>query len=226
MAVFRDNEIRERNFEQAKRFLIPHKGTIEEQRKALQVLNELVSELGPVVDGYPVWHPFMVRQNTMGPLYVPNYHCGYEALNHTIFFAHGFVTCPHDGAEKVISSVETVSKHIKRGAHLTANRIDAPLYSNDTDTIVVKCVWDEPLDSEKFIPKQTAIGLMLEHVIPNWYHSGGVPSWEKAREQGYFLGEPHGARSSLFINHETIMAMKRIWISLIESDVFGPVYYE
>jgi len=222
MAVFRENEAKERGFEEAKRALIPHEGTLEERREALRVLEELVCELGPVVDGYPIWHPFLTMQKSTGPQTVPNRQCGYEGLDHTVFFAHGFVTCPYNGFEKVSSSVRNVSKTIPYGATLSAESIDAPLYSKATDTIVVRCVWDAPLGIENFIPKRLAVGLMLDHEIPNWHQSQVGETWETMR--GYLLGLPHGARSSLFVSQETGMAMKRVWTSLIESGVFGPVF--
>ena len=39
----------------------------------------------------------------------------------------------------------------------------------------------------------------------------------------YFLGRPHGGRSSLFVNQETGQAMKTVWTALINSGVFGPI---
>lgn len=222
MAIFRENEARDRGFEGAKRALIPQEGTLEERREALRVLEELVCELGPVVDGYPIWHPFLTMQQSTGPQDVPNRQCGYDGLDHTVFFTNGFVTCPYHGVEKVTNSVEKISRKITNFATLSTEVIDAPLYSKATDTIVVRCLWHDPLDFGGFIPKRTAIGLMLDHQIPNWHHSQVAETWETMR--GYLLGHPHGARSSLFVSQETGMAMKRVWTALIESGVFGPVF--
>lgn len=220
MAVFRENEAIDRGFEAAKRILIPHEGTIEERNEALRVLENLVSELGPVVEGYPVWHPFLTMQKSTGPQDVPNRDCGYEGLDHTVFFTNGFVTCPYNGVEKVTTSVEKISRNIGGVASLSTEIIDAPLYSKNTDTIVVRCIWNDDLDSGRFIPKRTAIGLMLDHEIPHWHRSEVAETWE--RMSGYLLGHPHGARSSLFVSQETGMAMKKVWTVLSESGVFGP----
>lgn len=39
----------------------------------------------------------------------------------------------------------------------------------------------------------------------------------------YFLGDPHGARSSLFVTQDTAMAMKRVYTAMVESGMFGPL---
>ena len=39
----------------------------------------------------------------------------------------------------------------------------------------------------------------------------------------YFLGSPHGSRSSLFVSQETGQAMKKIWEALIHTGMFGPI---
>lgn len=222
MAVFRDEEARERGFEHAKRILIPREGTPGDRKKALEALQDLVDELGPVVDSYPSWHPLVAQPDGPISFRTPHARYGYEGLDHTIFFAHGFVTCPYPHAvEKVISSVEAIK--VPDVATLTAECIDSPLYSTATTTIVVRCNWKQPLDPGKLVPKRLAIGLMLDTEIPHWHHAEVAETWETMR--GHFLGEPHGARSSFFVSQETAMAMKRIWISLIESGVFGPVYH-
>ncbi|KXV20421.1 hypothetical protein [Gluconobacter japonicus] len=221
MAAFRDYEAKERGFEQAKQYLIPRKGNSQERERALQALHNLVDELGPVVESYPSWHPLVSQHDRKMPVSRPSSKCGYEGLDHTIYFAHGFVTCPYGAAERVMSSVAAIN--VPHAAYLTADRLDAPLYSPDTEAVVVRCHWEEPLELGKFVPKRVAVGLMLDREIPNWHHAEVGESWETMR--GYFLGTPHGARSSLFVSQETAMAMKRIWIAIIESGVFGPVYY-
>jgi hypothetical protein len=39
----------------------------------------------------------------------------------------------------------------------------------------------------------------------------------------YLLGEPHGSRSSLFVGQDTALAMKKIYLAMCESGMFGPV---
>jgi hypothetical protein len=36
------------------------------------------------------------------------------------------------------------------------------------------------------------------------------------------LGEPHGSRSSLFVSQETALAMKKIFLAMTDSGMFGP----
>jgi hypothetical protein len=39
----------------------------------------------------------------------------------------------------------------------------------------------------------------------------------------YLLGEPHGNRSSLFVSQDTAIALKKIYLSLVETGMFGPL---
>lgn len=221
MVAFRADEAAERNFEKARRYLVPREGTSTEREQALRVLHALVDELGPVVDAYPSWHPLVGQHDPRSPTRTPSDRCGYKGLDHTVHFAHGFVTCPYGNAEQVISSVEKIKTPY--GANLSAEQIDAPLYASGTQPVIVRCHWAELLDMGIFVPKRTAVGLMLEQEVGNWHWSQVGECWETMRR--YLLGEPHGARSSLFVSQDTAMAMKRIWIAITESGVFGPVRY-
>ncbi len=219
MVAFREDEARERGFERAKRYLIPRDGTLEERSQALEVLHGLVDELGPVVDWYPSWHPLVGQHDPHYPVQSPGEQCGYLGLDHTIHFAHGFVTCPYDDAERVIGSVESIV--VPHGASLSAERIHASLYGAGTTPVVVRCNWEEPLEMGRLIRKRVAVGLMLDQEVKSWHWSSLGETWDTMR--GYFLGEPHGARSSLFVSQDTAMAMKRVWLALTESGLFGPV---
>jgi hypothetical protein len=46
-------------------------------------------------------------------------------------------------------------------------------------------------------------------------------TWDTMRP--YFLGRPHGSRSSLFVNQETGQAIKKVWEALTHTDMFGPI---
>jgi hypothetical protein len=39
----------------------------------------------------------------------------------------------------------------------------------------------------------------------------------------YLLGQPHGNRSSLFVTQDTALAIKKIYLAMVESGMFGPV---
>lgn len=219
MSPFREDEARERGFERAKRYLVPREASVQERSQALDALHSLVDELGPVVDWYPSWHPLVGQHDRHCPVQTPGNQCGYEGLDHTVHFAHGFVTCPYRDAERIVRSVEKIS--VPFGANLSAEVLNAPLYNSGTTPVVVRCHWESPLELGKLVPKRVAIGLMLDQEVNNWHWSSFGETWETMR--GYFLGEPHGARSSLFVSQDTALAMKRIWLALTESGLFGPV---
>ncbi|RWB97233.1 MAG: hypothetical protein EOQ56_22830 [Mesorhizobium sp.] len=56
--------------------------------------------------------------------------------------------------------------------------------------------------------------------LPVWRWSSRAENWETMRP--YLLGAPRGSRSSLFVNQETALAMKKICMSMAESGMFGP----
>lgn len=219
MAVFREDEARERGFEKARQYLVDREFSKAERQQATKVLHDLVNELGPVVECYPSWHPLVGQHDPSTPTQSPHEGCGYQGLDHTVHFAHGFITCPYHGADTVISSVEKIT--VPHGASLSAERLDAPLYAIGTQPVVVRCHWEQPLEAGRLVSKRVAVGLMLDQEIPAWHCSQVGETWETMRS--YFLGEPHGARSSLFVSQETAMAMKRIWQSITEAGVFGPM---
>ena len=62
---------------------------------------------------------------------------------------------------------------------------------------------------------------MLEQELPCWRWSERAESWAVMRP--YLLGAPHGKRSSLFVDQETALAMKKAYMAMVESGMFGPL---
>ena len=106
-------------------------------------------------------------------------------------------------------------------ATISAEPVGAQLYHSATTPIVVCCEWKRPLPIDGMIPKSWAIPLILEYEVPCWRSAELAESWETMRP--YFLGCPHGSRSSLFINQETGQVIKNIWNALIHTGMFGPI---
>lgn len=220
--AFRADEAAQRGYEEVLSYLVPRAEDVSKamREESKEFLAELVDEIGPVVDTYPSWHPLVSNHESRFPETVPHASCGYKGLDHTRFFARGFITCPYNDGQKVIDSVNALPPH--PAAHITAERINVKLYNPNTTAILVKCNWDKPLGEDGMIPLSIAISLLLEREVPCWQFSEVAETWETMRS--YFLGSPHGARSSLFINQETGQAMKKIWNSLINTGMFGPIY--
>ncbi len=225
--AFRAYDEIEKGNESALRYLIPSDGNSELRKKAKAKVLEILDEYGPVIDRYPIWHPILgkkiIRQNEAFPS-VQDKHI-YDGLNHTILFSHGFITCPHTASEKhtkVINSVASITQDSSL-VKIVAEEIDIPLYRKGTTPILVKCEWKSADSLEDgLIRKKIAIALMLESQIPCWRFSEVAETWETMR--GYLLGEPNGARSSLFVNQETGQAMKNTWNAIIKTGIFGPIY--
>ena len=216
--AFRADESASSGYERVKKYLVPLTFEPDVRAKSEDVLQDIVDELGPVVDGYPSWHPLVSKHDGRSPETTPNKRTGYRGLDHTQYFTHGFITCPYHGAEDVIESALNIDHHC---ASITAEELDVPFYVDGAKPVLVKCEWAEPLTLGKLIPKKLAVPLMLEQEMPCWRWAGRAERWDVMRP--YLLGEPHGSRSSLFVDQETALAMKKAYMAMVESGMFGPL---
>ncbi len=176
--------------------------------------------MGPVVESYPSWHPLVRNyKDDRSPATTPGPDCGYEGLDHTRYFANGFITSPYTDGQKVLDSVNAFPYH--PAAEITAERIDVKLYNPSCTPILIKCEWTKPLSRDGTIPLSVAMPLLLEKELPCVWRAEVAETWESMRS--YFLGHPHGSRSSLMINQETGQALKKIWAALIYTGMYGPI---
>ncbi|MDX2220477.1 MAG: hypothetical protein SF172_15780 [Burkholderiales bacterium] len=218
---FRADEAAQAGYEEAVKYLVmrPRQADEAQRERSKEVLQDLVDELGPVVDRYPTWHPLVCHHDSRLAVSTPGEQCGYKGLDHTKYFVHGFITCPYGDGQDVIDSVKALPP--SGAAYVSANRLDVQFYDSGTTPILVKCEWNETLPMDKMIPLSIALPLLLEKEVPCWKWAQVAETWDTMRT--YFLGGPHGARSSLFVNQETGQAMKKVWEALIYSGMFGPI---
>lgn len=217
--AFRADEAAEEGYDHARRRLVLSSGVEPDQRPAAdRVLEDLVEKYGPVVRSYPTWHPLVPQTNPQSPVTTPGDRCGYDGLDHTVFFAHAFVSCPYGDGTRITESVEKMSHAC---ADITAEALDVPFYNSSTTTILVRCDWRETFLDRHMVPKRLAVPLMIEQEMRMWHRAQVGERWETMRP--YFLGEPHGSRSSLFVTQDTALAMKRAYIAMVESGMFGPL---
>lgn len=224
--VYRRNEAIDEGFEQAVRYLTPKGLTPKEQQEVEYYIDDLTARLGPVVARYPSWHPLVCNHNQNDPIIYPSDECGYKGLDHTICFVNGFLSCPYNNGQKIIDSVNRLclSEAYKRYSHVVsieAERIEMPLYHNNANPILVVCNWLKPIHNDRTIPKDIAVGLMLEAEVPCWRWSKYGETWENMRP--YLMGEPCGKRSSMFLDQEAGQAMKKVYQAIIYSGMFGPL---
>lgn len=216
--AFRAEESKEDGLKQVKKYLIPLslKNKVESEEK----LYDIVEKYGPVVNSYPSWHPLVTNHDDRYPCTRPGRDCGYEGLDHTVYFRDAFVTCPYVGGNQIIDSVKEIRK--KSNYNIYAEYIDVKFYDEGATPILVYCDWGDAFDLSGMIPAKIAVPLMLEKEIPFHRCSEVAETWETMRP--YFLGEPHGSRSSLFVNQDTALTMKKIWNLLINTGMYGPIY--
>jgi hypothetical protein len=217
--AFRADESEKIGFESIKNYFISRSINNDEREKSVNKLLDITNRYGPAVDSYPSWHPLVTHHDEHSPATVPSDKCGYKDLDHTRYFVNAFITCPYGDGQEVIDSVYSLPHNPI--ASVTAEKLDVQLYNLNATPILVKCDWAKPISANGIIPASIAIPLMLQKEVPCWEWTNCGETWETM--QYYFLGSPHGKRSSLFVNQETGLTMKKIWNVLINTGMFGNI---
>ena len=106
-------------------------------------------------------------------------------------------------------------------ATITAKRLNVKFYNKNATPILVECEWHKSIPSDGMIPASVVVPLILEKEVPCAQWSEVAETWETMRP--YFLGKPHGSRSSLFVTQETGQTIKKVWEALIYTGMFGPI---
>src|ERR1700678_2824328 len=111
--AFRADEAARTGFEEALSYLIPRSPDVSTSQRASskETLIEILDELGPVVEGYPTWHPLVCNHDRRHPVTTPSEGCGYNGLDHTRYFSKGFITCPYGNTQAVLDSIAALPDH-------------------------------------------------------------------------------------------------------------------
>jgi hypothetical protein len=223
--TFRTEEAAERNFNRAAEYLIGRNLPQNMRANSLAALQDLTERYGPVVDRYPSWHPFVRSIDGKYPETMPNERTGFRGIDHLVMFTNAFISCPYSASsnpQKTENSVASLKRH--HAAYISTEPIDAAFYSEEATPVLVVCNWKSHLDYTNEIPKPIAVPLMIEEQLRAWENSKFAEQWETMRP--YILGTPHGARSSLFVNQDTGLALKKVYLSMVNSGMFGPLRFD
>lgn len=223
--AFRSDESAETGFNRALRFLArhPESGMTKMEIDAAECyLRSLVERVGPVVDEYPVWHPLVNHcsasiQDSMN--LKPKNNLGYSGLDHTIYFVHGFITCPYlkISVQELSESIQDLNKNF--GLTLTCDMVNVPLYRKGAFPVLVTSNACYQIENDLTIGKKSAIKLFLKNVVNSAeFHFDNV-DWKDFSHT--LLGSPSGARSSLFVNEATGQALKTLCMTLVKQGFFS-----
>ena len=192
-----------------------------ERTAAADYIDLLIKRHGPVVTGYPSWHPFPYSpKNRLGKRWSFPETCPtqFDGLDHTIYFRDAFLTAPYGGVERVI---ESALKKECDNCEIDAEEIrDVPLYHPKATPVLVVCK-GLPKEDDDTILKRFALGRMLEDELPAWHWAERGETWEDMRRS--LLGSPCGSRSSLFVNQNTGKALLEVHEMLNRHGLFGLV---
>lgn len=231
MSTFRAAAEATRAYQHALSYFVERLEDQQQRETGRQSLQDIVNEIGPVIEAYPIWHPLVSKQrinhgnttftSVSQPSNTRNHFGGcYEGLDHTMFFLNGFITCPYPHATQ--SVIESAEKIIHPLATITTRQLDVKLYNSEATPILVKCDWElqalETFDENGRISLPVAMFCILDAMGTDWYHCEYVGRWESMRP--YLLGCPHGTRSSLFVNHKTGQSITKFWNLLIRTEMF------
>ncbi|AYO18526.1 hypothetical protein D0812_29325 (plasmid) [Vibrio owensii] len=174
----------------------------------------LLSKLGNAVNGYPDWHPILTIPNRKY-LHGETLQTLYKGLDHTRMFVRGFVTCPYDESE-ADALVET--SNMLPG--INSYRLKVSLYSDYSYPVVVEAT-DVELEADGTIRSRDALAWYVQEIVKNAHSAQVAETWWNLR--GSILGQPHGSRSSLFVNQYTGGHMRKILDALNNSGMYGPI---
>lgn len=223
--AFRSDESAEIGFNRALRYLARHPEsgmTKMEIAGAECYLRNLVKRVGPVVGEYPVWHPLVSHcsasiQDSMN--LTPKNDLGYRGLDHTIYFVHGFITCPYQetSVQDLFDSIQDINKNF--GFALSCEKVKVPLYRKCVFPVLVTSNACYQIENDLTIGKKSAIELFLKSVVKSAeFHFDNV-DWKDFSDT--LLGAPSGARSSLFVNEATGQALKTLCMTLVKQGFFS-----
>jgi len=181
------------------------------------VLNTLMHKLGNAIEDYPDWHPILTipKQDSAEHVSSLSQLKTYDGIDHTVAFVRGFITCPYseDEANKLVSAVELLSG-------LQAYRLKDPLYAEGTYPVVVEAT-EVLLEADGTIRSRDALTWFTQETVKEAWNAEVAETWWNIRS--LILGQPHGSRSSLFVNQHTGMHMRKILEALNNSGMFGPI---
>jgi hypothetical protein len=218
--AFRADEAARDGFEREKNYLFSPSRIVDKSKRndGISALEEIIRVHGPVVTAYPSWHPLVCHHDPAIPVTRPERNCGYEGLDHTVYFANAFITCPYGGEKVIYDSVEKLTHPI---AKIRARKLDVMMFDPGATPILVECDWGGAQESDGTISLYAIMYSILRQEIRPIYNGSYAESWETMRP--YFLGEPRGSRSSLFVSQESGRAIKKVWEAIISTGMFGPV---
>lgn len=160
------------------------------------LLEELIAAHGPIVRSYPSWHPLMANvedyQHGVGYACHPG-EAGYQGLDHTLYFANAFVTCPYNDGQEVVDYVKRMRQpsHGYIGATVLGK---GKLYHPSTTAVLVECSVRPDT--------QMAVALMLANETRQWFPGALDEPWSRVDYQ--LTGTP----SEAFLTREAKQAVR------------------
>lgn len=192
-------------------------GNLSNPKAGLQLLAELMVELGNAVDSYPDWHQILTapKEQSNGHIYSMSDLKIYRTCDHTREFVRGFITCPYSESE-----ANRLMNEVNKIPELQAYRPDGPLYADNAYPVVV-LAHEIALEADGTIRSRDAIRWFVQQAAKEADTANVAETWWNIRS--LILGQPHGSRSSLFVNQHAGAHMRKILEALNNSGLYGRI---
>lgn len=230
--LFNYKNCKKDGYDFAKKFFLSDITDEKQRKKSIAKLKKIESECGPVIDSYPMWHPFLIT-SFVSDYEFNNLNRLFGRLDHTIYFVNGILTAPyHPDFESFNRNVECLNEILRKRFYkgycpvrISVEELNEQFWSPSAKPILIKCNWsseyDEDLDiRQKYINGKNAIALLLKSVCDAiaFFNDHKFEHWENMRSE--ILGQPNGNFSSMFVSEETGISMKEIWDILTKEHNF------
>lgn len=185
--------------------------------KGRAIMAEVLTEMGNAVGRHPSWHPILTappRGNRDQPSDIMRIEA-YEGMDHTQSFVRGFLTCPYSD-----KTADALVDRVNGMAGLQARRLDDALYADNAFPVLVSAE-DVELEADGTIRGRDALTWFTRQAAASADTAEVGETWWTMRS--HLLGWPHGSRSSLFVNQNTGLHMRRIHEAMNAGGMFGPV---
>lgn len=180
--------------------------------KSEKKARSLIEEYGPVIDFYPIWHPFVSNNEHPEHQVFHGENLGYIDLDHCVTLKNAIINCPYDHINplNLINHIKKMEIN-KNKEIIIGKELEFKLY----DMFAIPILISYKDLNKSILSQKKILELWEKSLYPNEYSIGGEGAiyrfheWEDVVD--LFLGKPNNGKESTFVTSQTVDKMKIIW---------------